>query len=239
MRDESLGRLSGMELKINNPNYLIYYFLYRDLKESFIKYASGDLLDIGCGNKPYKDELKDKIETYTGCDIAQSSEQIVDIICNAWEIPLPDSSYTTVISTQTIEHVEDHQGLVNEAFRLLQPGGYFIVSGPMYWPLHEEPYDFFRFTKHGFRYILEKAGFEIIEIRSNGGKWALCGQSIIQALFPQIKNRKSLKQKTVRTLFNLMGGVKSINKFFLKMDQKYLSEVNTMNYVVVAKKNNP
>jgi adenine/guanine phosphoribosyltransferase-like PRPP-binding protein len=104
------------------------------------------------------------------------------VIAPANQIPLDANQFDTAFSTQTIEHVGDCQGLVNEAFRLLKPGGYFIVSGPMYWPLHEEPYDFYRFTKHGFKHLFDQAGFQTVEIIPNGGKWALLGQVIFHTL---------------------------------------------------------
>jgi len=127
---------------------------------------------------------------------------------------------------------------VNEAFRILKPGGYFIISGPMYWPLHEEPYDFFRFTKYGFKYVLEKGGFEIVETKSNGGKWALCGQVIVQTFYPEITTAKSFKGKVLKNTLKFIGGIKTINKFFSAMDEGSKDEKSTMNYVIVAKKVN-
>ena len=231
-----MERLVSVDIPIDSPNFLVYHFYHKDLFASIEKYASGELLDIGCGNKPYRSIVQTKVTKYTGCDIVQSSDNCVDIICEANHIPLAAESFDTVLSTQAIEHVEDHQGLVNEAFRLLKPGGVFILSGPMYWPLHEEPHDFFRFTKYGFKYILEKAGFTVLETQSNGGKWALCGQVVIHALYPHIKTGKSFRWKTARLLLRCIGGIQSINRFFAKMDKSYTSEISTMNYVIVAQK---
>jgi hypothetical protein len=90
----------------------------------------------------------------------------------------------------------------------------------MYWPLHEEPYDFYRFTKYGFTYILEKAGFKIIEINSNGGKWAVAGQALIHALHPTIPNIKGFKGNVIRTIFNAFGGIRTINRLFYYIDNK-------------------
>jgi len=146
MRPEKLQRLNTVEIPIDHIWYLHYNSYHRDLCAALEGYATGKLLDIGCGNKPYSEILKPLIGEYVGCDIVQSSDKQVDILCPANNIPIEDNSFDTVMSTQTIEHVEDHQGLVNEAYRLLKPNGFFIISGPLYWPLHEEPYDFFRFT---------------------------------------------------------------------------------------------
>ncbi|MES2062137.1 MAG: class I SAM-dependent methyltransferase [Bacteroidota bacterium] len=236
MRETNIGRLKNTTINKDNLNYLHYSSFHKHLFKAISTFANGKLLDIGCGNKPYKSLLDTHITEYIGCDIVQSSENCVDVLCPANNIPIADEIFDTVISTQTIEHVEDHQGLINEAYRLLAPGGKLILSGPMYWPLHEEPYDFFRFTKHGFRYILEKAGFELISIESNGGKWSVVGQAFLHALYPQVFNIKGVKGKVIRGFIKLIGGVKTINGFFEKLDNKAIDYTNTMNYVIVSKK---
>lgn len=225
MRKDQLERLpSYVDIPKSDFYYLVYKPLFRDLEQTISKYASGKLLDIGCGNKPYELMFAGKITEYLGCDVVQSSLNKVDVICEATNIPLPSSNFETILSTQTIEHVADHQSLLNEAFRLLKPGGHLILSGPMYWHLHEEPFDFFRFTKHGFRYVLEKSGFVVLETRANGGKWATLGQVILHTLPKRLTNWKWMR--------NLH------NRFFIKLDEKFFNEFNTMNYVIVAKKPN-
>jgi SAM-dependent methyltransferase len=221
-REGSLGRLNSTEIKSYNKDYLVYYFLYESIQNAIGKYAKGSLLDIGCGNKPYAQWLNPYISKHLGCDIVQSSENSVDIICEANNIPLDDNSFDTVFCTQTIEHVGDYQKMVDEAYRLLKPGGYFIVSGPMYWPLHEEPYDFFRFTKYGFEKTLNNSGFECIEVNPNGGKWALFGQVIIQ---------------TLPNFFTFPKAFKSIHNLFFKyLDKKFYDPINTLNYVAIGRK---
>lgn len=221
-REINLQRLENTTNPAYRIEYLVYYYLYSSLKKAINNYASGELLDIGCGNKPYLSWIQSSVNKYIGCDIIQSSSNCVDILCEATKIPLPDNSFDTVFSTQTIEHVGDFQEMVNEAYRVCMPGGHFIVSGPMYWPLHEEPYDFHRFTKHGFAHTLEKAGFTVVEINPNGGKWALMGQVMIQTLPTWITFPKVLKWIH--------------NRFFVWLDKKYFDPVNTMNYVAIGKK---
>lgn len=236
MRTENLGRLSNTELTKSDLYYLHYKSYHRDLFYGIKKYSKGDVLDIGCGNKPYEKIFEGHINKYTGCDIVQSNQNKVDVLSPANKIPLEDNSFDTIFSTQTIEHVEDHQGLVNEAYRLLKPNCYFILSGPFNWQLHEEPYDFFRFSKHGFKYILENAGFELIEIKENGGMWSVVGQYIIK----NISNDHIGRNKKIRILFNLLKRLKVIyllNCFFESLDKKDYNSINTINYVIIAKKN--
>ncbi|MEM6517247.1 MAG: class I SAM-dependent methyltransferase [Bacteroidota bacterium] len=190
------------------------------------KYAYGKVLDIGCGNKPYKSLFDNKYVDYLGCDVVQSNQNKVDLICHATDIPLANSSIDTIFCTQVIEHIEDTNALLKEVYRLLVPNGVIILSGPMYWHLHEEPHDFFRFTKYGFRALLENYNFDIIEITANGGKWSTFGQMVIHT-FPNFL----VKRKFFRILNN---------KLFYYLNQKNYNDYNTMNYVVVAKskKNN-
>lgn len=223
MREEKLSRLSDYRgIKKSHPFYLIYYPLLRDLQRVIHQYAKGKVFDIGCGNKPYESMFDGRIDDYIGCDVAQSSEARVDVICEATSIPVENDSFDTIFSTQVIEHVGDHQTMLKEAFRICRPEGYLILSGPMYWPLHEEPHDYFRFTKYGFQLVIEQAGFKIIEIIPNGGKWALMGQVVLQT-FPLILVNRALFRRFINSVFGYL-------------DRRYLDEVNTMNYVIIAQK---
>ena len=235
MREKKLGRLSNTEIKKSDLYYLHYKSFHRELFKAISNYSRGKLLDIGCGNKPYEKIFEGLIDEYIGCDIIQSNLKKVDILCAANKIPLESNRFDTIFSTQTIEHVEEYQGLVGESFRLLKSGGYFILSGPFNWQLHEEPYDFFRFTKHGFKYIIEKEGFELVEISENGGMWSVSGQYFLKNIY----NEHPKRNKILRILFSIfkkIKGVYLINSLFEYLDRIDYNTVNTINYVVVARK---
>jgi SAM-dependent methyltransferase len=150
---ENLSRFSRFDvIDVSHPYFLHYRTLNKALSEAS-KYAVGRLLDIGCGNKPYE-EYFELVTAYIGCDVVQSSLHRVDVISTATSLPFESESFDVAFSTQVIEHVAEYPTLLKEAFRLLKPQGHLIISGPMYWHLHEEPHDFYRFTKYGFRHIL-------------------------------------------------------------------------------------
>lgn len=220
-REEGVERLTNYDCGEDHPYYLHYRSLFADLA-SASQYACGRLLDIGCGNKPYKRMFAARVNEHIGCDVAQSDKREVDIICSATEIPVADGSFDTVLSTQVIEHVADHSAMLGEAYRVLKPGGVLILSGPMYWPLHEEPYDYFRFTEHGLRHLFSTVGFERIEVCNNGGKWALCGQVIIHTLRNTRFGRPFIWQ--------------IVNRIFGWLDDLRPTRDNPMNYVVTARK---
>ena len=222
-------RITKAAVTWRSRDFLHYAPFFKVLQQVITEYGRGEVLDIGCGNKPYASLFSDEVTSYVGVDIEQSHLKKVDIICPATAIPLPDNSFDTVFSTQTIEHVFDHRLLLQEAFRLLRPGGHLILSGPFYWPLHEEPYDFFRFTRYGFEQLLQQAGFSVLLVRENGGTWALTGQALIHSL---CRSRIGL----VRFLFSTMRLYIIFNLLFGALEAIDYNPISTTNYVVVAKK---
>jgi SAM-dependent methyltransferase len=237
MTDErvaNMARLHQPVISINNTYYLVYKYLFADLKRTIDKYASGRLLDIGCGNKPYLSFFHG-IESYTGCDVVQSSRQLVDVICPATELVFDDNSFDTVFSTQVLEHISDHQKVFSEVNRVMKPGGYFIFSLPFTWELHEEPHDYFRFTKYGIKFLVDRSGFEQIEIIPNGGKWAALGQIRINVLWSLFSKKPHLA-KWHRLFIRFSGCLALLNAFYLLLDRCEYDDILSLNYVCVARK---
>ena len=46
------------------------------------------------------------------------------------EVPFPDAHFDCVISTQVLEHIEDHERAAAELARVLKPGGFAVISVP-------------------------------------------------------------------------------------------------------------
>jgi ubiquinone/menaquinone biosynthesis C-methylase UbiE len=231
---QNLPRLSTTEIHKSHPLYLHYASLHRDIKNAINQYASGKVLDIGCGNKPYEKEFLNRTTGYIGCDIVQSSLQKVDIICDAKAIPFPSEEFDTIFCTQAIEHIAEHQLVLNEAYRLLKNSGRIILSVPFYWPLHETPNDYFRFTKYGLIHLLQQTGFTIENIIENGGSWAVSGQSIIHSLMDD--SSKHFILRTMRFIFFRLQLIRLHNSFFSWLDKVDFNRNMPMNYIVIGSK---
>lgn len=140
-------------------------------------HAGGRLLDVGCGLKPFQPMFAPYVSEHVGVDHPDSPHALtsVDVLATAYEIPLPDGSFDTVLMSEVLEHLETPQAALSEALRLLRPGGKLILTTPFIWVLHEEPRDFYRYSPYGLRHLLDGAGFEVLEVIPVGGQWTTLG----------------------------------------------------------------
>lgn len=217
-----------------NHLYLHYKSLFRDIRNAVNGYGRGDVLDMGCGNKPYE-HLFTKHTSYTGCDVVQSSDNRVDVVCPATAMDFEDNRFDTVFSTQVLEHVDDHRQAIAEVKRVLKPGGHFILSVPFTWELHMEPHDYLRFSKYGIRFLQQHYGFEEVELVACGGKWATIGQLRLSMMLTAFRKYPGIR--TINKLIIHYLGVKlCINLWYSLLDKIDYDEVITMGYVAVWKK---
>lgn len=235
LRQESVKRLSTFALKWNRVDYIVMHFLIKDLKRVIPLYARGKILDVGCGNKPYEPLFQTSPSNYLGCDVVQSSENKVDIICLATSIKADSESFDTVFTTQVMEHVDNSDLMMKECNRVLKTGGYLILSVPFTWELHEEPYDFFRFTKYGLRELCKRNNFEVIEITPNGGKWAAIAQMNLNILFSVLR-KKNLILRGIKFLLIHLQITSLLNWIAISLDKLAFDPLLTLNYVMVARK---
>ncbi len=162
-----------LKSKLSEPhNWLIHHILLKSLIK-FSPYIKGTVLDVGCGNKPYEKYFYPKCKSYIGLEYVKTLHGLkgVDVMGDSLLLPFKSSSFDNVVSFQVMEHVPEPNFFLSEAFRVLKPGGYFFLTTPFMWGEHEEPYDYFRFTRFGLRYLAGKAGFQVIEIHPDTKYW--------------------------------------------------------------------
>jgi SAM-dependent methyltransferase len=142
---------------------------------SFQRFSSnirGTVLDIGCGTAPYRDEISHLGSAYIPVDWPNSRHQMshVRVFADvAQALPFSDAVANTIVAFQVMEHLAEPEVFLKECYRLLAPGGRLILTLPFLWPVHEAPHDFFRYTSHGLSYLLNKHGFDVIEIVAETG----------------------------------------------------------------------
>jgi len=105
-----------------------------------VPHSAGAILELACGTGIVTEALKEKFPSakITATDInpdmlavaqdkMQDSNIVWDVV-NAEEIPYTDNSFDVVLCQFGIMFVPDKQKMVNEAFRVLKPGGKFIFN---------------------------------------------------------------------------------------------------------------
>jgi hypothetical protein len=58
--------------------------------------------------------------------------------------------------------------------------------------LHEEPYDFYRYTKYGLQHLFAKAGFDVLQISPTTGTLGTVGQRLSSFFYYRLGGRRRL-----------------------------------------------
>ena len=142
-----------------------------------VEYAAEDLpsgaivLDSGAGQCPYRHFFKR--QKYIGVDFALGESawdySRLDVISLSDRLPFSDNQFDAVLCTQVLEHVPEPEALLRETCRVTRPGGRLFLTAPLGFGEHQQPYDYYRYTRFGLRYLLEKAGFTVKSIKPRGG----------------------------------------------------------------------
>lgn len=180
---------------------------------------TGRLIDVGCGSQPYRPYFAHVTGT-VACDFdARRGE--VDFACPADCIPAEAESFDAVLCTEVLEHVPDPLAVWREFSRILKPGGKVLLTTPMFWPAHEEPYDFYRYPGCGLHHLATTAGFVVEELWPRGGSWALLGQVALHTM------PRYLRWRWLRRLWN---------RALLTLDKRRCNPTLTLGWTVLAVK---
>ena len=215
---------------ITHPSYNPRRIAGTHIHDRAGKYFSGRMVDIGCGTKSKSALVGEFVQEHVGVDHPDTlhDKSKIDLFGTAYDIPVDDESFDCALCTAVMEHLEEPQKALIETNRVLKPGGYALYTMPFFWHLHEEPRDFFRYSKYGIQHLFEHAGFEIIEITPLSGFWVTFGTAW---------NYYALRFQ--RGIFApLVKGMIAVNNWLMtRLDRGALrDEKFTWMYLVVARK---
>ena len=136
----------------------------------------GVVLDLGCGNAPYRDDIRAVAGDYVGVDWPSSMHATsrVDVFADlARPLPFARACADTVTIFKVLEHVREPAAFLEECHRVLRDDGRIVILVPFLHPVHEAPHDYFRYTRFGLEHLLSRAGFADIVVHEKTGFWEM------------------------------------------------------------------
>jgi SAM-dependent methyltransferase len=209
-------------------NWLVFDDCDRFLT-SCIPHYKGVLCDLGCGDAVYKPFFEQYAQRYVGIDWTKSIHDLkADVVADLNQpLPLSSSVADTVVSLSVLEHLREPQTMLDEAFRILKPGGTLILQVPWQWCLHEAPHDYFRCTPYALRHMLGKAGFSEVVIQAQSGFFSMWENKMNYFTFRLITEsprRRLIIRACLRSLWYL--GQKLAPWLDRKLDHDWLLEAS-------------
>lgn len=216
------------------------------LQEYFIKYLDLNMTvyDVGCGDKPFSNFLKGKVEKHIGVDIKDGfyDQSHIDIFGKAYDIPVEDDVADAIISSQVIEHLDKPiEKTLEESRRILKKGGILFLAFPFMYPIHAAPHDYVRYTEFYMEKVLTEHKFEIIEKKHIGGFWYCTG--MFMGLYLQNFDRGLLKTLRitklliwlVKFIMRAMHELEGLMLRIAKKDQGLFRSIWTVDYILVCR----
>lgn len=168
---------------------------------------AGKVLDIGCGEKPYKN-IFCKVKKYIGTNSSQyytsslkfpeATDVVVDDGC---KLPFRNGSFDSVLNFQVLPVFKEPDEFLKEVKRVLKTGSYFLLTTDFMYPIWNPPFNYYRHTKFGLIYLSEKNGFEVKRIEAIGGYWAMQARNLERYFRSQLSNFiKSFKNEKNKIL---------------------------------------
>lgn len=160
----------------------------------------GDVLEIGTGSGYGVEVIAPHANKFTTIDKHPTQGLSLPDNCTFRQatvppLPFDDESFDFVISFQVIEHIKRDKEFVKEVFRVLRPGGKFIVSTPnKKMSLTRNPWHVREYTADEFLLLLSD---DFSSVKAMGVE----GDSHVMEYYE--KNREGVKRITRFDIFNL------------------------------------
>lgn len=133
----------------------------------------------------------------------------LDIVSDIASIPVENESFDVIMCTEVFEHIVNPIEAIAEFSRILKKDGYLIITAPFCSLTHFAPYHFYSgFNRFFYEKELDKNGFEIIELITNGNYFEYLGQEVNRLNYMANHYSKHILNKsetdTVKKLKNLL-----------------------------------
>lgn len=169
--EEAIGRISNLGLSGHNDKYKnwdIYHMLSFILRMGS---KTSAVLDMGCANYGVILPILEQFgfNKLYGCDLVIDQDVKKGSICYSRQdlqsTSYADNSFDFIMSISVIEHGVNIDRYLDEAARLLKPGGYLLTTTD-YWPSPVETKGIFPYGELGEMKIFTQADIEQILLKT-------------------------------------------------------------------------
>ena len=192
--------ITSAEIVSDNPVHQRLLFPYVEAASR----VSGNVLEIGCGWGRGLELLTQAADQYTGIDkneelIAALQAEYRDATFIAANIPplsqLPNDTFDYIVTFQVIEHIENDTLFIQEAHRVLKPGGQLLLTTVnKTFSLTRNPWHVREYDATGLTALM-KPYFRTVDTKG------IHGNQKVMTYYEQ--NKESVKKLTRFDIFNL------------------------------------
>jgi SAM-dependent methyltransferase len=187
-------------------------------------------LDIGCGPMTNKN-LLNKFDSTIYVDGAKFNS--VNIVCDFEKlIPIKDSSVDFILLSNVLEHMFNPQLIFNEIYRILKTNGKCLILVPYLIKLHQEPYDYFRYTKHALERFLKNSKFSNFLIEEMGST----SNIIINFLSIDMQTKRNINLFNKKIIFFLQWIIYKLYTLQRRFDSSSVNALIPQGYSIEIKK---
>lgn len=131
---------------------------------------TGDVLDVGGGNRPSYLTFLQNVEQANIINVDQQygTDWRKKIDFEKDRLPFDENSVNQILVLNVLEHIYNHRHLVAEMHRVLKKNKTLIGFVPFLINYHADPHDYFRYTHEALRRIFVDAGFSTVSITPVG-----------------------------------------------------------------------
>ena len=175
----------------------LYYFIFRSFNKIKKKKKIYNVLNIGAGGEIKSIIKKNFINIFEiDIDPKRNPDQIIDIC---------DSNFSKTIQYrpnlicifEVLEHTTNPTKAIDNIYKIINKKDYVLASVPFIFHIHDEPHDYFRFTKFGLKLLFKN--FTSVKIYERNG-WL---ESIL-VLFLRLEKEKNILSKLLGKIFIIL-----------------------------------
>ncbi len=116
------------------------FFVRTGLMRRMLKGASGRILDVGCGDGFFLEQLLTMGFECVGLDVSAAMIERcrqrlpagrAELVCGVIQAYQPDRLFEAATCGETLEHIVDDVGVLQHIQRVLKPGGVLVVTVPI------------------------------------------------------------------------------------------------------------